>query len=311
MKKIKSFFIQKVKKLINVSSKTDISDKILLGKNLLELNNQKTPSKIEDIEFKIFSQFGDDGIIQYLINKLDIDREYHNFIEFGVENYEESNTKFLLFNNNWSGLIMDSSGENINYINNSNYFWKYDLEAKSCFVNKSNINELINDSKIDKKKIGLLSIDIDGNDYWVWKEINIIDPLIVIVEFNSVFGFSEKISIPYKNDFSRNKAHYSNLFWGASLEALKYLGQQKGYEFFSTNSSGNNAYFIKKNLFTKFNFKLKKNSYQSKFRESRDKEGNKTHTNYKDRLKIIEDLFVENVETNELIKLSALDLKSK
>tara|TARA_B100001059_G_C17816595_1_gene575674 strand:+ start:566 stop:1498 length:933 start_codon:yes stop_codon:yes gene_type:complete len=310
MKKIKSFFIQKVKKLINVSSKTDISDKILLGKNLSELNNQKTPNKIEDIEFKIFSQFGDDGIIQYLINKLDIDREYHNFIEFGVENYEESNTKFLLFNNNWSGLVMDSSNENINHIKNSNYFWKYDLEAKSCFVKKSNINDLIKDSKIDKKKIGLLSIDIDGNDYWVWKEIDIIDPLIVIIEFNSVFGFSEKISIPYKDDFSRNKAHYSNLFWGASLEALKYLSQQKGYEFFSTNSSGNNAYFIKKELFNKVNLKLKKNSYQSKFRESRDKEGNKTHTYYKDRLKIIEDLFVENVETNEVIKLSELDLKN-
>lgn len=311
MKKIKSFLIQKIKKLVNINLKKDLYDKVLIGKNLLELNNKKIPSKIEDIEFKIFSQFGDDGIIQYLINRLDIDREYHNFIEFGVENYEESNTKFLLFNNNWSGLIMDSSNENINHIKNSNYFWKYDLEAKSCFVNKNNINDLINDSKIDKKRIALLSIDIDGNDYWVWKEINIIDPLIVIIEFNSVFGFSEKISIPYKSDFSRNKAHYSNLFWGASLEALKYLGQQKGYEFFSTNSSGNNAYFIKKELFNKVDLKLKKNSYQSKFRESRDKEGKKTHTHYKDRLEIIKNLFVENVETNELTKLSELDLKNK
>ena len=178
-------------------------------------------------------------------------------------------------------------------------------------ITHNNINDLINDSKIDKKRIALLSIDIDGNDYWVWKEIDIIDPLIVIVEFNSVFGFSEKISIPYEKDFSRTKAHYSNLFWGASLEALKHLGQQKGYEFFSTNSSGNNAYFVKKELFNKIDLKLKKDSYQSKFRESRGKEGNKTHTYYKDRLKIIEDLFVENVETNELTKLSELFLKNK
>jgi hypothetical protein len=311
MKKIKSFLIQKIKKLVNINLKKDLYDKVLIGKNLLELNNKKIPSKIEDIEFKIFSQFGDDGIIQYLINRLDIDREYHNFIEFGVENYEESNTKFLLFNNNWSGLIMDSSNENINHIKNSNYFWKYDLEAKSCFVNKNNINDLINDSKIDKKRIALLSIDIDGNDYWVWKEINVIDPLIVIIEFNSVFGFSEKISIPYKSDFSRSKAHYSNLFWGASLEALKYLGQQKGYEFFSTNSSGNNAYFIKKELFNKVDLKLKKNSYQSKFRESRNKEGKKTLIHYNDKLEMIKDLYVENVETNEISKLSELDLRKK
>ena len=73
---------------------------------------------------------------------------------------------------------MDSSSKNIHHIKHSNYFWKYDLEAKSCFINKNNINELIKDSRINKKKVGLLSIDIDGNDYWVWKEINIIDHLL-------------------------------------------------------------------------------------------------------------------------------------
>ena len=309
--KIKSFLIQKIKNLMNINLKIDSNDKVLLGKILLELNKQKSPNKIEDIEFKIFSQFGDDGIIQYLIEKLDIENEYQNFIEFGVENYEEANTKFLLLNNNWSGLIMDSSIDNINYIKNSNYFWKYDLEVKPCFVNKSNINDLINDSKIDKKKIALLSIDIDGNDYWVWKEIDVIKPLIVIIEFNSVFGISKKISIPYESDFSRTKAHYSNLYWGASLEAMKYLGKQKGYEFFSTNSAGNNAYFIKKEFFYKINIKLKKNSYQSKFRESRNKEGKKTLIHYNDKLEMIKDLYVENVETNEISKLSELDLRKK
>ena len=66
----------------------------------------KKVEKIEDIEFKIFSQFGDDGIIQFLIDKLEIDYEYQNFIEFGVEDYSEANTRFLLLNNNWSGLVL-------------------------------------------------------------------------------------------------------------------------------------------------------------------------------------------------------------
>ena len=311
MRKIKDFFVQKIKNLINFNRRREEVELLLHGKILIDSNKKNIPSRIEDVEFKIFSQFGDDGIIQYLIHKLEIEDKYFNFIEFGVENYLESNTRFLLFNNNWSGLILDSSEKNIDQIKSSNFFWKYNLEAKSCFVDRDNINNIINDSKIDKNSIGILSIDIDGNDYWVWKEIKIIDPLIVIIEFNSVFGFSEKISIPYKKNFSRTKAHHSNLFWGASLEALKYLGQQKGYEFFSTNSSGNNAYFIKKELFNKVDLKLKKNSYQSKFRESLDKEGKKTHTHYKNRLEIIEDLFVENVETNELTKLSELDLKNK
>ncbi len=309
MKYIIKNFIQKIKNILNLKKKRYEEDLVLRGKILIEKIKNKTPIEINDIEFKIFSQFGDDGIIQYLINKLEIEEKYFNFIEFGVENYLESNTRFLLINNNWSGLILDASEKNIYQIKNSSFFWKYDLEAKSCFINKSNINNILLESKLDKNNIGILSIDIDGNDYWVWKEISVIDPLIVIIEFNSVFGFNQKVSVPYKENFSRTKAHYSNLFWGASIEAFKFLAAQKGYEFFSTNSAGNNAYFIKKNLYKKINFKLKKKVYQSKFRESRDIRGNKTFTRYNERLRIINDMVVENVETNKLSKLADLDLE--
>ena len=152
MKKIKNFFFLKLKKLIKPNIDLNEDDKILKAKILIEEIKKKQITKIEDIEFKIFSQFGDDGIIQYLINELQIDYDYQNFIEFGVENYQESNTRFLLFNNNWSGLILDSSKENIEQIKNSSYYWKYSLEAKSSFIDKDNINSLINESKIDKKK---------------------------------------------------------------------------------------------------------------------------------------------------------------
>ena len=309
MKNIIKNFFQKFKNLLNFNRKLNEEELILRGKILIETIKNKTPIEINDIEFKIFSQFGDDGIIQYLIYKLQIEEKNYNFIEFGVENYLESNTRYLLLNNNWSGLILDSSEKNINQIKNSGFFWKYDLEAKSCFINRSNINNILLESKIDKNNIGILSIDIDGNDFWVWKEITVIDPLIVIVEFNSVFGFHEKISVPYDENFYRTKAHHSNLFWGASLEAFKFLAAQKGYEFFSTNSAGNNAYFIKKDLYKKINFKLKRNVYQSKFRESRDNKGNKTFIRYNERLKIINDMVVENVETNKLSKLADLNLE--
>ena len=127
------------------------------------------------------------------------------------------------------------------------------------------------------KKIGILSIDIDGNDYWIWKEISVIDPMIVIIEYNSTFGQNHKISIPYDKNFDRSKAHYSNLYWGASIEALKFLADKKGYKFLTTNSAGNNAYFIKENIFDKLETNIKKNIFQSKFRESRDKDGKKNN----------------------------------
>ena len=306
MKKIIKFIYSKIKKIIRVGKSSDEFKKLTLGKLLIERNKSKKIEKIEDIEFKIFSQFGDDGIIQFLIDKLEIDYEYQNFIEFGVEDYSEANTKFLLFNNNWSGLILDSSNENIENIKKNNFFWKFDLEAIECFIKKENINSIITNSNIYKKKIGILSIDIDGNDYWVWKEINVIDPLIVIVEYNSSFGFEKKVSIPYNQSFERSKAHHSNLYWGASIEALKFLAAQKGYNFLTTNSAGNNAYFIKKNLFDKIKLNIKKNTYQSKFRESRDESGKKTFINHDKRLSIIGHLEVEDVETNKLYKISEL-----
>ena len=128
---------------INYLKKEQEEIKLLLGRLNNKINRNNQPNNLVDIEFKVFSQFGDDGIIQYLIEKINIPREYENFIEFGVENYSESNTRYLLFNNNWSGLIMDASNKNIKEIKNSNYYWKFDLEVICEFINRDNINELI------------------------------------------------------------------------------------------------------------------------------------------------------------------------
>ena len=275
----------------------------LLGKLMSSLNSKKNFKDINDYEFKVFSQFGDDGIIQYLIQNIDIKNKF--FLEFGVENYEEANTRFLLESNNWAGMVIDSSEKNISYIKNQYYYWKFNLNAFCHFITKENINEILK-KNINKPEIGILSIDVDGNDYWIWREINIIDPLIVIIEFNSTFGFNNKISIPYNSEFERSKAHHSNLYWGASLEAFKFLAKQKGYRFFTTNSAGNNAYFIKENIFDKLQVNLKKNVFQSKFRESRDYSGKKTFANFNDRLKIIGHLEVEDVETKKISKISEL-----
>ena len=98
---------------------------------------------IQDAEFKVFSQFGDDGIIQYLVNRVEIPAAQCRFIEFGVENYRESNTRFLLLNNNWSGLILDGSPENITSIKNDQIYWKHDLTAVHAFIDRDNINEII------------------------------------------------------------------------------------------------------------------------------------------------------------------------
>lgn len=276
--------------------------KLLFGKYLASENKkQKKVNSLEEVEFCVFSQFGDDGIIQYLINKVKVPRQI--FVELGIGDYKEANTRFLLVNNNWSGLVVDSSLENIQRLTKENIFWRHDLKAVPIFITRDNVNRIIKSQGLSGE-IGLLHIDLDGNDYWIWKEITVIKPVIVIVEYNSVFGIKRPITIPYKEDFIRTRVHYSNLYWGASLLALCLLGKAKGYSFIGCNSAGNNAYFVRKDRLGSLNSLKPEEGYvQSKYRESRDKEGNLTYLSGEKRVKAITGMPIYNVGTNKIEKL--------
>lgn len=276
--------------------------KLLLGNLSINQNRLKKSKRLKDHEFKVFSQWGDDGIIQFLIDNSKIINPF--FIEFGVEDYSESNTRFLLINNNWSGLVMDGSEENIQRIMQQEYYWKYDLQAVKAWITKENINTLLQIAMAED--IGILSIDLDGNDYWVWQELDLkkLRPTIVILEYNSVFGPDRSISTPYKTDFFRTDEHHSNLYFGASLSALVDLSRKKGYVFVGCNSNGNNAFFIKKDRIGSLKSVSVKNGYvRSKFRESRDERGQLTYLRGEDRLKEISGLPVINTITGKLEKL--------
>ena len=274
----------------------------LLGKiNTRQILNINKLNSLKEAEFKVFSQWGDDGIIQYLINKIPIIN--HTFVEFGVEDYTESNTRYLLMNDNWSGLVIDGSYSNICNIKSSYYYWMHDLMAVHSFIDVDNINDTLLDNGF-KGDIGILSIDIDGNDYWVWKAISAVAPCIVICEFNSVFGDHHSVTVPYNPSFQRTKEHYSNLYFGASLPALIELASEKGYSFIGANSNSVNAYFIKSDLVQFINIdSLDSSFYPSKCRESRDIEGNLNFLSGADRIKEISAKSVIDLSNNELVLL--------
>ena len=194
-------------------------------------------------EFRAFSQWGEDGIIQFLLGYMQIERKI--FVEFGADNYNfESNTRFLLTNNNWTGLVIDASNESIQALKNSPTYVLYDLKAVPAFITKDNINGLLRENGITGE-IGLLSIDVDGNDYWIWNAIDVISPVIVVVEYNHRFGSDIAVTIPYEESFSRVRAHPSKMYFGASLKALCRLAAKKGYAFVGCNSNGVNAFFVR------------------------------------------------------------------
>ena len=200
----------------------EYEDKLILeGKKLSVLNLKKNKIKdLSDIEYKVFSQWGEDGIIDWITSKLKRIPKY--FLEIGTENYKESNTRYLLQNKNWTGYLIEGNKKAVEEIKKNRIFWKYNLIVKNTFVNSANINEVLKKIKIPKR-IGLLSIDIDSVDYWVLKELKYTIPAIIICEFNPLFGVKKEITVPDKKKFVRNQEHFSNLYYGASIKAFQNL----------------------------------------------------------------------------------------
>jgi hypothetical protein len=200
---------------------------------------------IKGAEFQVYSQWGEDGIIQYLLRHVEVPNR--QFIEFGVENYMEANTRWLVEAHDWSGLVIDGSEEHVRFIREGEIYWKHQLRAVQAFVTRENIDQIIQDNG-PIGEIGILSVDIDGMDYWIWEKISVVYPSIVIVEYNSLFGPERSVTVPYDGGFIRHKVHYSGIYYGASLKAFVQLGRRKGFAFVGSNSAGNNAFFVRSDL---------------------------------------------------------------
>ena len=275
-------------------------DALALGAILTRQTSLMNSKNINDFEFSIFSQCGDDGIIQYLIQNIEIENK--SFIEFGVENYLESNTRFLMMQNNWEGLIIDGSTKSIEFVKKQEWYWKHALLAKAAWITKENINHLLKDANY--VNLGILNVDLDGNDYHILEAIDFskLNPAIIITEYNSVFGNCRKISIPYDVTFFRTQKHFSNLYFGASLPAFNFLLSKRGYALVGSNISGNNAYFVRRDLLNDRvrELNLHEAYKESKFRESRNLEGELSFITGNDRINMLSGLEVVNVETGKL-----------
>jgi hypothetical protein len=193
-------------------------------------------------------------------------------------------------------MVLDACESDIRFIQTDRIYWEFDLQAKCAWITRENIDSLVRQAGF-YEDVGLLSIDIDGNEYWIWEAIQSIRPRIVIVEYNSIFGL-QPISVPYKDDFSKLSAHYSGLYYGCSLAALCNLAQRKGYVLVGSNVWGHNAFFIRSDIASEFEGLEPGEGYVlSRYRESRDAAGNLTYVRGEERLRLIDHLPVINVVT--------------
>jgi hypothetical protein len=203
--------------------------------------DQKTALRKAESKFR--SQFDEDGIIAFLLDRLG--NASKRFVEFGIGNGKECNTANLSINRGWSGLLMDGNAADVekarNFYGSSSAAGKVRIEQ--AFISAGNINDLLR-QHLDESAVDLLSIDIDGQDLWVWKAIDAIAPRIVVIEYNAVFGTSRSQSVVLDPVFDRFKHHPSGLYHGASLAALAKVGREKGFILVGCESHGVNAFFV-------------------------------------------------------------------
>jgi hypothetical protein len=273
--------------------------KINQGRILTELYRARGGRRLADFEFKVFSQWGEDGIIQRLIAEVPIVNR--TFIEFGVEDFMESNCRYLLMNDNWQGMVLDGSPTNIERLRASYFFWKHDLRAEAQFITAENIDGLLSRADFDAD-LGLLSVDVDGMDFWILESIRCVTPRILVTEYNALFGPERIITVPYESDFQRTSKHHSNLYYGASLGAMAALAIARGYDLVGTNSTGSNAFFVRSDVRPDSlpALTVEEAYTPCRIREARDAQGRLTFASREAQAEVIRGLPVYNVATGEI-----------
>lgn len=193
-------------------------------------------------EFQVFSQNGEDGILLGLLGKLSVVEK--RFVEIGIEDGLECNTAVLGFVLGWDGLMVE--GEAVRAAAAKKLARRMTLgrgnmvEVRQEFVTAENVDDIVGGGPL-----GVLSIDVDGMDYWLWKAVQDEAADMVIIEYNASMGRERAVTVPYDAAFSAAKAHASGYYHGASLKALEELGRAKGYSLTAVDSSGVNAFFVR------------------------------------------------------------------
>ncbi len=196
--------------------------------------------------FRAFSQFEEDGLLLYIFAAIGM--THKTFLEIGSDDGINSNSANLALNFGWSGTFIDGNPKAIErgryFYNKYPHPWGIKPIFVEALVKRENINTLVKNSGLSGE-IGLLSIDIDGNDYWIWDALEVVQPQVVVIETQVAFGL-ENIVVPYNPEYAfpgKNPTYH-----GASPTAMVKLGKKKGYRLVGANDLGFNFIFVRNDL---------------------------------------------------------------
>ena len=227
---------------VSVLRSADVLIEDFLARHLHGNPKYQNAKRLNRHEFQIYSQNGEDGIIQEIFRRIGSTNKI--FVEFGVGNGLENNTVALLLHG-WSGAWIDGDTSQVGKIRRSlgKPIGDGKLTVKNGFVSAENIERHFRDLNVPAEP-DFLSIDIDGNDYWVWQAIKSYKPRVVVLEYNAHFG----PSLAWVQKYNPAHRWKGTNYFGVSLKALEMLGQKKGYKLVACNFVGNNAFFVRDDL---------------------------------------------------------------
>lgn len=201
-----------------------------------------------DVEFRCYSQNSEDGILLFLFSVLGI--ETRRALEICCGNGIECNAANLVINHGWQAMLVDGNPAQIEqgrafYARCRSTLYSPPTLVAS-WITADNVNDLVRAHGFDGD-IDLLSLDLDGNDYWIWLALTAVRPRVVVLEFNALLGPHERLTLPYQPDFQVDFALQPPRC-GASLPAFTALATSRGYKLVGVQSLGFNAFFVREDL---------------------------------------------------------------
>jgi len=205
-----------------------------------------------DVGFKIYSQTDEDGILLFIFSVIGTTNK--KCVEICAGNGIECNTANLIINHGWTGLLVDGNQDLVRqgneYYGNHPCTRIYPPRFICSWITRTNVNKVLEQNGFTGE-MDLLSLDMDGVDYWIWETLEAVAPRVVVLEYQDILGPERSLTVPYSDTFDAYQypttGNMPN-FSGASLSAFVKLAHKKGYRLVGCNRYGYNAFFIRKGI---------------------------------------------------------------
>lgn len=262
------------------------------------------PKNLWDAEVKVFSQWGEDGILDYLFERLGIHKP--KILELGAGCFAECNSRFAAHARNASVYAVDARKDLKEGITESGLVWRNTLGFESAEISDANALSIQSRAYAFMSGIDAISIDLDGNDYWIAQEMDFSDVKVVCVEYNPLFG-SKRVTVNNSME-SRWQRHQSGLVFGASLKAWLEFFRSREFSFVGSNRAGNNAFFVRNSLCGNLGIELPASNELDKFldwrcRESRDEQNQLSFLSLAEAKTLIQDCGVFDIKRGQSSRL--------